>query len=286
MPALPPAGGPRRPPPDLRAVVLGLSGWAGALVVTGLPGWTWWVGPGLGAVLLVSRRRRRRPLVTLAACLLAATAVGGVTALRADALRHSPVAGLAGERAVVTVTARVSSDPVLRDGRFGSYTLTRVTVTELTGRGHHLRTHVPVLVIGEESWRRVGLGAVVTATGRLGRPDSPDLAAVLSTGRPPRVLSPPDELLAGAARVRAGIRASVAGAPPDARALVPALVVGDDQRMSQDLVEDFRTCGLTHLAAVSGTNLTLVVGFLLLVARWAGVRARGLVVVPRDPNQL
>ena len=41
----------------------------------------------------------------------------------------------------------------------------------------------------------------------------------------------------------------------------------------------FRTSGLTHLLAVSGTNLTLVVGCLLLLARWAGVRARGLVVV-------
>ena len=105
-------------------------------------------------------------------------------------------------------------------------TLTRVTVTEVTGRGRHVRTHVPVLVIGEKSWRRVGLGATVTATGRLARPDSPDLAGVLSTGRPPRVLTAPDELLAGAARVRAGIRASVAGAPPAARALVPAHVGG------------------------------------------------------------
>src|SRR3954452_22474643 len=155
MPALPPVDEPRRAPPDLRAVVLGVSGWAGALAVLGLPAWTGWVLLALGFLLLVARRRRRRPVVTLVACLLVAAAVGGVTALRVDALRHSRVATLAGERAVVTLTARVSSDPVLRDGRFGSYTLTRVTVTELTGRGRHVRTHVPVLVIGEESWRRV-----------------------------------------------------------------------------------------------------------------------------------
>ena len=63
------------------------------------------------------------------------------------------------------------------------------------------------------------------------------------------------------------------------RALVPALVDGDDARMPDELTEDFRTAGLTHLLAVSGTNLTLVVGSLLLLARWAGVRARGLVAV-------
>ena len=59
---------------------------------------------------------------------------------------------------------------------------------------------------------------------------------------------------------------------------MPALVDGDDGGMAEDVVEDFRT-GMTHLLAVSGTNLTLVVGFVLILARWAGVRARGLIAV-------
>ncbi len=116
-------------------MVLGVSAWAGGLVVLGLPAWTWWVLVALAAVLLVSRRRRRRTVVTLAACLVAAAAVGGVTALRVEANRNSPVARLAAEGAAVTVTARVVSDPVLRTGRFGSFTLTRVTVAEVAGRG-------------------------------------------------------------------------------------------------------------------------------------------------------
>ena len=44
-------------------------------------------------------------------------------------------------------------------------------------------------------------------------------------------------------------------------------------------MDDFKVCGLTHLSAVSGTNLTLVVGFLLVIARWVGVRGRGLLLV-------
>ncbi|MGH3317436.1 MAG: DNA internalization-related competence protein ComEC/Rec2, partial [Nocardioidaceae bacterium] len=79
--------------------------------------------------------------------------------------------------------------------------------------------------------------------------------------------------------VRAGIRRSVDATGEGARALVPALVVGDDREMSEQVVADFRTCGLTHLAAVSGTNLTLVVGFLLVLGRWCGVRGRGHYVV-------
>ncbi len=71
----------------------------------------------------------------------------------------------------------------------------------------------------------------------------------------------------------------MAGLPPDRRALVPALVDGDDAGLDPTLQDDFRTTGLTHLLAVSGTNLTLVVGFALVVARWLRVRGRWLYVV-------
>jgi competence protein ComEC len=93
------------------------------------------------------------------------------------------------------------------------------------------------------------------------------------------VLAGPGPAFRAAGAVRAGIRAAVAGQPPGPRALIPALVDGDDTGMPEELANDFRTTGLTHLLAVSGTNLTLVVGFLLVLARWVGVRARGLVGV-------
>jgi competence protein ComEC len=106
-----------------------------------------------------------------------------------------------------------------------------------------------------------------------------DLAGVLSTRGPPDVIEPPGPLFRGAARVRRAIRSVVADHPVGPRALVPALVDGDDAGMPESLSDDFRTSGLTHLLAVSGTNLTLVVGSLLILARWVGVRARGLVLV-------
>ena len=61
--------------------------------------------------------------------------------------------------------------------------------------------------------------------------------------------------------------------------LVPALVDGDDAGLDPTLADDFRTTGLTHLLAVSGTNLTLVVGFALTLARWLRVRGRWLLLV-------
>ncbi len=93
------------------------------------------------------------------------------------------------------------------------------------------------------------------------------------------MLAGPGAWWAGADVVREGLRDSVAGRPDSQRALVPALVDGDDAGLDPDLAADFRTTGLTHLLAVSGTNLTLVVGFLLVLARWGGVRGRWLYAV-------
>ena len=77
----------------------------------------------------------------------------------------------------------------------------------------------------------------------------------------------------GAAEVGVGAaaRSSGAGARRWSTATTPGSTLP-----SQD---DFRTTGLTHLLAVSGTNLTLVVGFGLVVARWLRVRGRWLYVV-------
>ncbi|MGH3489471.1 MAG: ComEC/Rec2 family competence protein, partial [Actinopolymorphaceae bacterium] len=77
-------------------------------------------------------------------------------------------------------------------------------------------------------------------------------------------------------QLRAGLRSAVAGLPEAERGLVPALVVGDESGLPERLVDDFRTAGLSHLTAVSGANFTIVLAFVLGLARWAGVRSWGL----------
>ena len=120
---------------------------------------------------------------------------------------------------------------------------------------------------------------MVRATGRFDVADDRELAGVMTVRGPPNVVRAPAGYLQGVDALRASIKRAVAPASPAVRALVPALVDGDDTGLADDIAADFRTAGLTHLLAVSGTNLTLIVGFLLIVARWCGVRARALVVV-------
>ncbi len=267
------------PRPDLRVVLLAVVAWFGALGGFLLPEGVSLTVLGATLVLLLRRHRRGRPVLVLGGCVAAGAAVACSAMLRAGAIDHNAVARLAEERAFVSATVRVTTDPVLKQGEYEPFVLVRAQVREVTGRGETHRTAVPVLVIAGTEWMDADLGSRVVIEGRLSEADGEDLAAVVSTSRPPRLLAEPGPLFDGAATVRGGIRAAVAPAGIDERTLIPALVVGDDQGMSERLVEDFRVSGLTHLSAVSGTNLTLVVGFVLILARWAGVRARGLIVV-------
>jgi competence protein ComEC len=267
------------PPPDLRVVLLAVVAWAGALGGFLLPEWVGLTVMGAALIELLRRRRQGRPVLVLAGCVAAGAAVACSAMLRAGANDHNPVAHLAEQRAFVTATARVTSDPVLKQGEYEPFVIVRVQIAAVQGRGQAHHTAVPVLVIAGTDWADAELGSRVVVEGRLSEADGEDLAAVLSTSRPPTILSAPGSLFDAAATVRGGIRAAVAPAGLDERNLIPALVVGDDQGMSDRLVEDFRVSGLTHLSAVSGTNLTLVVGFVLILARWAGVRARGLILV-------
>ncbi|WP_246142511.1 ComEC/Rec2 family competence protein [Nocardioides rubriscoriae] len=286
VPALGPAPG-QAPGPgaaDLRMPLLAVASWVGGLAAQFLPSAV--AVPavlGIGGALLAVTRVRRRPgeLATVLAGLLVAAGVLTSALVRAEAVAHNPVADLAGERAVVEVVAVVVSDPQPVSSPFGDQVAVRLEVREVVGRGLVHRVAVPVLVLGDPAWADEPWGATVRTHGRLVVPDGDrsGLSALLTGAAAPQRLREPDLWWRGAGAMRASIRASVAHRPDDQRALVPALVDGDDAALDPGLVNDFKATGLTHLTAVSGTNLTLVVGFLLVLARWCRVRGRWLALV-------
>ncbi len=121
-------------------------------------------------------------------------------------------------------------------------------------------------------WRSSPVGTQWLVEGRLQPPDPGSGLAAQVQVRRAVVAGPAGPGLRLVERVRAGLRSAVAGRDPDVRALVPSLVLGDTSALPTDLVDAFKTTGLTHLTAVSGANLTLLLAFLLLAARWLGVR--------------
>ena len=105
---------------------------------------------------------------------------------------------------------------------------------------------------------------------RIGRPPRPDLtvAALTATGGG-----------AGRSRPAAACREHRAGAirevartvlPAGQAATVSGLVLGDTSTVPSATTAEFRTAGLTHLMAVSGANVTIVCGAMLLSSMIVG----------------
>ncbi|MFH8554298.1 ComEC/Rec2 family competence protein [Streptomyces celluloflavus] len=117
------------------------------------------------------------------------------------------------------------------------------------------------------AWRGLLPSTRIRVTARAAPPMSPadKVAAVLRVtgGAPPLTTGAPSALQRFAGSLRAGLREATDGLRPDARALLPGLVVGDTSRVPPDLDEAFRATDLTHLLAVSGSNLTIVLALLI-----------------------
>lgn len=80
-----------------------------------------------------------------------------------------------------------------------------------------------------------------------------------------------------AGEVRGRLREAVESAlPGEEGALLLGLLIGDTDSLPEHRVEEFRAAGLSHLLAVSGSNLVLVIGGLLALMRRlpTGRRAR------------
>jgi competence protein ComEC len=70
------------------------------------------------------------------------------------------------------------------------------------------------------------------------------------------------------------LRRACAGLAADERGLLPSLVEGDTSGVPQRLRDDMQITGLSHLEAVSGENLGIVLGVALAAMRGVGLRRR------------
>ncbi|MET9953910.1 ComEC/Rec2 family competence protein [Streptomyces sp. NPDC006339] len=273
-------------PADLRLVPPALAAWGGTALAVGVAGW--WTVAGVllclaGAALLLVPAARRGLRATAAAGVLLCAAAGAASGgLHAADLRRGPVPELAAVDGRVEAEVTVTADPRLTRPRPGANggrsapALVVVTgeVTRVEGRdGSVHRTRAPVLVLvpareGRQEWLTLLPSTRIGVRGRLAPARSGDVfAAILRAdgGGPPRVTNRPSALQRRAGELRAGLRRATDGLPSDARALLPGLVVGDTSRIGPELKEAFEATDLSHLLAVSGSNLTVVL--LLLIGR-------------------
>jgi competence protein ComEC len=264
-------------PVDARLAACAVAAWLTCALGLGLrPGLALGAGVLLAATGLLVRRRIDPRVV---AVLLAGAAALLVAGLRLGISDAGPVPELAADGAVVDADLTVTSDPRAVDGPFGELVVLQARLDRVTARGVTTQVRSPVTVFADEAWSDVQLGSSLHVAGRLDEAEDRRVAAVLVPHRLAATPDAPAWWWGASSVLRAGVAegSSTGGSPQ--RTLVPALVDGDDSAIPDDVTEAFRTSGLTHLLAVSGTNLTLMIAFLMLASRLLGVRGHAQLVV-------
>lgn len=228
---------------------------------------------------------------------LACASVLGVTAALLHVRERDPltVAAAASRRATLVATVATAPRPVVTAHR--TAVLVELGVRSVDGAPSRQRA----VVLGDSRWLDLPLGATVRVHGplRAAQPGSAE-AARLGAGASVRVLADPSGSLARVGRLREGLAraagaepadgaeqaagaepdgggrtaepADVDGAPagpsaprwpPGARALVPGVALGDDHALPRTVREEMRAVSMTHLTAVSGQHVALVLGLVL-----------------------
>ncbi|USQ77274.1 ComEC/Rec2 family competence protein [Ornithinimicrobium cryptoxanthini] len=294
QPTTPPGGQPSPPdedqasPPtfDLRLLCPALIAWATMVVLVVHDARTQLTAGlvALAAAGLVVRFRSRGRLLRwhhlggLTALSCAATAlvlIAGAAHRASDEV--GPVADLAQERAVVTVTGTVLTEPrlVTRGDERPDLVIFELRIRQIEARGEVSRVSTPVVVFADDTWQDVSWRSTVTTRARLGPPDEGDsVVGVLTPLDPPGASSRQGLVLSGTEHVRERLRQSVHPLPVDARALIPGLVIGDTSLTPMDLKDAMLATGMSHLSAVSGSNVAIVLGAAVLLCGWCGVPRR------------
>lgn len=247
---------------DLRLVPAALTAWAATAA-----GIAWGIGPLLAVVFaaagglwaLVGRTSGVRP--ALAGVAVVGAGFGLAAGLRSEAVEQHPLTGQFGATVEVTVAPSEAPRPV-GNGRLIFH------ADLLDAGGGRVTVFGPA-----HDFAELTAGRPARFRARVSRPGRKDLtvAMLTATGRP--VLGEASMAQRAAAVVRARLAAAAQDVLPTGQAaMLPGLVLGDTSALAPETVGQFRVAGLTHLTAVSGANVTIVCGVVLLSAGLIGPR--------------
>ncbi len=203
----------------------------------------------------------RSPAQGVLALAVLGLAGAGVAGARAAAVHHGVLIGMAARGGTVMVDATVAEepDPVRYGGRWVVLSVRRV---EVAGQAWRTRERVGVILPGTAGTIAVGDRLRVAAgVERSSRTDplGGEPATVL---RRPRIVSRSPSrswLLRASEAVRAAARQrALDSLPPERAGLLVGIALGDTSLEPAELDRAFTTAGLTHLTAVSGQNLAVV----------------------------
>lgn len=270
--------------PDLRLVLPAVAAWL--MVIGGLAlGWVFAAVltalAALGAVVAGWRVTRTARVARPRAAGLLATAAAGaaagmvITVQSWQAAGH-PVRAAAAAGSAATVRVVLDGDPQpVRSDAFGarpaavSQVVIAARLQSAEVGDERWTVGGKVLLIAEPAgWSELSPGQPVRAEGLLAPAIRADLTvAVLRVRGPPQEPSAAPWWQRSAGTLRHGLREAAGVLPEPAAALLPGLAIGDTGGLTATVEDDFRAAGLTHLTAVSGTNVIIVCGAVLGLLR-------------------
>ena len=233
----------------------------------------------VGCVVAVAARGLPwRPRDRLFCVAIALLAVGsGGAGLRVALLSQGPLVDLATRGGTGVVIATVLSDAHRTD--HGAWLLVKV------GRLDDVPLRQRAAVRLADAVRPPSLGSVVRFSTSARPLDTEGFdahlrllhaATFLQPVTPLQVVRGPPAVIGATNIVRARVRAATARhLSGDAAALLSGLVVGDTTGLSDEAADELLAAGLSHLVAVSGSNVALVLAGAVALSAMAGLGSRG-----------
>ena len=187
-----------------------------------------------------------------------------------------PVTTLARDRAVATLEARVTGQPHRVVGARGDERfVVPAQIDRITARGRTQEVATPVILVGDRRWTNLTWQSHLRARGRLAPSQRLGAArAVVQVNGAPDVVGAPPWVVTTLEPVRAGLVGASSQLPDDPAGLLPALVVGDTAHLPDDLTDAMNATGMSHLNAVSGSNVTVVLVATMWLLGWSRTSRR------------
>ncbi len=254
-----------RVPLDLRLLPLALATWSGTWIIL-TTGWWWAALPAVaaGVPALIYRphgRHRQRSysaigIGVVGGALLATALVATHGYFRGNALEQAAASGK-----VVDVNGVVLSDP--KRTPFGQQQRTQVRLQQVcTGDICEPSSEILTLTTAQEL--QMGQHIEVHAIAKPARAGEEATAAI--TSNTVVVTAPAQGLYAATAAIRTAFLQTVQALSPAGQALLPGVAIGARNTMPEQLSADMKIASLTHLTAVSGAHMAVILGTVLALA--------------------
>jgi len=204
--------------------------------------------------------------------MLASMSVAALAAsMHASALSQEPLTSWTRERLVVVVEGVVTTEPrtwvarqaaVWQDSHVIQAQLATTRVTSVRGI---VDVEVPLSLRVKDRVQLPPPGSIITAHGRLLASASAASAGLLIVDTI-HVRAGPGLLDALTHAMRMGLQSAISQVPAAPGALVAGLAIGDDSALPPETAQAMQSAGLSHLTAVSGGNVAIVLGLVIGLA--------------------